>query len=147
MEIGEGLKWIIGTIVSILGLLGFGKLLELRHTRGNQLADRADEIHQTNQTKAIELDQFAFQKFAERLEKVEDELGDVRKELNSQMTQNARLEVENRHLKETNERQQREIAELLKRERILQDQVNTLTTTVTNLKIELSLMKTDKVIK
>lgn len=148
MEIGEGLKWIVGTLVGLLSLLGsvlgVSKLLEMRAQRRYALADKNNDIHQTNRAKEIEFDQFAFQKFAERLDKVESELKEVRDKLSSQMEKNARLEVENQHLKETNERQQQEIAELRQRETILQGQVNSLTNIVTKLQTELDGWKTSR---
>jgi regulator of replication initiation timing len=145
MEISEGLKWIVGTIVAILSLLGsvlgISKLLELRAQRRYTLQDKNNEIHQSNQAKQIEFDQFAFQKFAERLDKVEAELVMVREKLSSQMEKNARLEVENQHLKETNERQQQEIAELRNDRTILQGQVNSLTNLMISLQKEIEGLK------
>lgn len=148
MEIGEGLKWIVGTIVAILSLLGTGlgisKLLEIRQQRRYALADKNDEIHLSNQVAQIEFDKLAFVKVVERVDKLEAEVKELREKLSSQMERNARLEVENIHLKETNERQQQEIVELRNRETILQGQVNSLTNIVTKLQSELDELKRKK---
>lgn len=152
MEIGEGWKGIIGTAVGILSLilssLGISKLLELRQQRQYALADKNADIHLSNQKASIDLDQFAFQKFAERLDKQElefkelrKELGEVRDKLSSQMERNARLEVENKHLNEEKTRQGEEIRKLRENERILQGQVNSLTNLVTRLQTELEELK------
>jgi len=111
MEVGEGLKWIAGTLLALLSMLGsalgVSKLLEIRANRRYALADKNIEIHHSNRLKQIEFDQFAFQKFAERLEKVESELKEAREKLSSQMANNARLEAENKYLKETSARREK----------------------------------------
>ena len=145
-EIGEGVKWIVSTIgagfVFIVGSLGVGKLLETRTTRKYIVQDRNTDTQQTNQVRQIELDQFAFQKFAERLDSVEVELKEIQKQLNSQMVQNARLETENGFLKQTNERQEKEIESLRSKENELVSQVSELTAMVCKLSAEIDELKT-----
>lgn len=149
VEIGEGWKWIAGTIIGLLsalgGILGVAKLLELRTQRRYALEDKNREIHLSNQVKQIEFDQYAFQKFSERLEKVENELSKVKDELSSQMAKNAQLETENKYLKETNERQEKELAELRRRETILNQQVSSLTSLVSKLQTEIDVLKQAKI--
>lgn len=145
-EIGESVKWIVSTIgavfVFIVGSLGVGKLFELRTTRKYIVQDRNTDTQQTNQVRQIELDQFAFQKFAERLDSVEVELKEIQRQLNSQMVQNARLETENGFLKQTNERQEKEIASLRSKENELVSQVSELTAMVCKLSAEIDELKT-----
>ena len=112
MEFREGFNWIVGTLGTIAGLIGFAKLVEIRVLRKYAIQDKNSAIHETNQGKQIEFDQYAFQKFAERLEKLELEQKEMQKELNSQMVKNATLETENKYLKETNIRQESEISHL-----------------------------------
>jgi len=148
MESIEIFKWIGGGVIAFLSLLGsvlgIAKLLEIRQQRRYLLEDKTNDIHLSNQAKQIEFDQVVFQKFADRLEKVEAEVKELREKLSSQMERNARLEVENEHLKATNERQQSEIAELRKTETILQGQVASLTNLVTKLQTELEALKNEK---
>ena len=144
MEIGEGLKWIGGTLVGILGLIGFGKLAEMTLARIYKKKDDLAQIHESNQVAQIELDKLAFVKVIERVDKLEIEVKELREKLSSQMKKNARLEVENEHLKQTNERQQKEIENLRNREAVLQSQVNSLTNIVTKLQTELEMLKQAK---
>jgi len=145
MEVGEGLKWIAGTIITLLSMLGsalgVSKLLEIRANRHYLLADKNNEIHQSKQVKQIEFDQYAFQKFAERLEKVEAELKEAHEKLSSQTEKNARLEVENQHLGEISERQEKELAELHRRETTLNQQVSRLTSLVSKFQTGIDVLK------
>ena len=151
-EISEGLKWIVGTITAFVGLLiaglGLKKVTEITATYVAKKKEDERSQHQSNQGKAIDFDQFAFNKFAERLDGVEkdnkelrEELKDVREKLSSQKADNARLDEQNKYLKETNERQQEEIVELRGREVILNQQINSLTNIVIGLQKEIEALK------
>lgn len=131
---GAIIVWILGSKVfeSIAG-----KIIDRRFQR----QDQRDAIHESNQTAQIEFDKLAFQRIVERLDKVENQLNEVRDKLSSQMERNARLEVENQHLKETNERQEIEIKDLRHREGILNQQITSLTNMVVKLQTELDQIK------
>lgn len=148
MEIGDGLKWIVGTVIGILAtlgsVLGVSKLVELRQTRRYSLADKNNEVHQTNQAADIDLDKTAFQAISERLQRLEDKFETLQDKHNSLMVQNATTEAENKHLTETVQRQEKEIDELQRDRRLLQDRVNSLTNLVGQLKTEIDTLKLAK---
>ena len=144
-EVSEGFKWVVTTIIGFLGLvitgLGLKKIAEIITLYFTRKKEDQRALHQSNTGRAIDFDQFAFQKYAERLEKVETKLEKVEKELTSQMVTNEGLKKENEHLKETNERQQGEIVELRSRETILTQQVNSLTNIIVGLQKEIDSLK------
>ena len=115
-EIATAVKWIGGTVVSIVtilgGILGVNKLAELRLKRRYTSEDKATEIHETNQGKSIDADAAAFQIFASRLTIVEADLKDVSRELRTAMADNATLTADNKHLGEDNSRLRTKITEL-----------------------------------
>lgn len=112
MEISEGIKWIGGTIITLLGFLGIGKLAEMRAKRKYELQDVNHAIHETNQTKLIDSQTTFRQSFVDRLGKVETNLEKVQEKLNSQLVMNAELKAENKSLKDERERSNKEIDSL-----------------------------------
>lgn len=112
MEISEGVKWIGGTIVALLGFVGIGKLFEMRAARKYQLQDKNNEVHETNQGKMIDSQITFRQSFVDRLGKVETKLETVQEKLNSQLVMNAELKAENKNLKDERERLNKEIEKM-----------------------------------
>jgi regulator of replication initiation timing len=136
-NIPEYLKWIAGFAVTVLTTLGAAKLIENRQSRRYQIEDKNRDIHESNQGRQIDLDQAAFNAFAKRLETVERDLKEVNEKLGTAMERNARLEVENEHLKKTNDRQESELVDMRQRETILNQQVNSLTAIVVKLQTQI----------
>jgi regulator of replication initiation timing len=135
--IGSVVVWLAG--LKIWEMIA-PKMLERRYAR----QDQQKQLHDTNEVANIDLDKFAFKTFYDEFRELKKEVGDIREKLSSQMEKNARLDVENKHLKETNERQQAEIGELRNDRTILQGQVNSLTNLVTRLQTELEDLKKAK---
>jgi regulator of replication initiation timing len=136
-NIPEYLKWIAGFAVTVLTTLGAAKLIENRQSRRYQIEDKNRDIHESNQGRQIDLDQAAFNAFAKRLETLEADVKDLNAKLAAAMEKSARLEVENKHLKETNERPEGEITNMRTRETILNQQVNSLTAIVVKLQMQI----------
>lgn len=105
-------QWFGGTIFAILTLLGAAKLLENRQARKYQKLDNAEQVHITNQAKQIDADSQFMQSLIKRVENLEREHKEMQNKLLDQAVTTARTEEENKHLKETNERQAQEIKEL-----------------------------------
>lgn len=121
MEGYSFLTWIFGVGVGFLSLIGVNKIVENSLKRRWDKDDHRKEIDITNQGKQIEADATGFsvtlEKYASRLERLENRLDKMQEELNSQMVQNAILEVENKHLREKEREQGEEITRLRESDR------------------------------
>lgn len=112
----ETFKWLGYGFVTIFTLLGGAKLLEMLFARYFQKADSRKLEADAASSKQIESDGAKFTKtldsYAERISKLETRLDKMQEELNSQMVQNAILEVENKHLRDKEREQGAEISRL-----------------------------------
>jgi len=145
MEISDGLKWIIGTVVTLIGVLGsalgINTYIESSRKRRNELEDQDREDKKTNRAKEIDFDQYAFKEFTERVKKLEIKVEELQEKLNSQILQNAELKAENRYLKEIHATQKEEILLLRQKENDLKSQVSRLSGMVESLQREIEILK------
>lgn len=95
----------LGIITAGFTALGVAKLLEMFYRRRMDINDRNENIHETNQGKAIDADVTALQLITNRLVKVEARIDALQEKLSEEMAKNSRLEAENEALKRENERQ------------------------------------------
>jgi chromosome segregation ATPase len=118
-QIPEGIKWVVGTLISLAlalcGILGIGKLRELKQLRQYSREDKRSDTETANKSAQINADASIAQAAMDRLNAVEDRLNakidgletkleTVREELSTQREMNAKKDVEVSHLKEENQR-------------------------------------------
>lgn len=103
------LWWLGGGIVSLLSLLGIGKLLQMAFKARLERRQVQKALDQTNAGKEIDADVNAFNSISRRLELVETRLDTVQTQFTEQKVENAKLEAENLRLSKDNDRQEKEI--------------------------------------
>ncbi len=109
--------------------IGLSKLIEFYATRRTRKSDDKD-------AEQVKFDQTALQVFHDEIQELKSETRDIRGQLNSQLMLNQKLEIENKHLRDANERQETELTELRRRTRELSAQVLELTNIVSELRAQ-----------
>lgn len=100
---------IIDFIIGAFALFGGGKFAQMIYERWTKKKDEQVAVHATNEAKIIDADVSALQLLYKRVENLEKEQGEIRKELSQEMAKSAKLEAENDALRKDNERLEKEI--------------------------------------
>jgi regulator of replication initiation timing len=99
-SIAQGLQWLGGGVLAVLAVFGAGNLILAVVKRYWSKHDIRDDLHASNQGKAIDQDVEAFKRTDDRLTRLEAKFDKLQEDHNSLMVENAGLKAENEHLKE-----------------------------------------------
>jgi predicted RNase H-like nuclease (RuvC/YqgF family) len=120
-------------ILAVGGVIGLGNLLNSAFQRYFVARDRKAAVHETNEERQLDYDEKFLTKLLHRVESLESELEVMRKEQLQQAKDNMRLELQNEHLKQENQRLECEITALQTNAKQRLDRIQHLEAQVTEL--------------